>query len=298
MKHKSPIQTVVDHSRARREIQSSTAQIPSLPEVVTEVLRLLDNKGTEISRFEDVLCKDPALVAKMLRVVNSPFYGLVRTVTTIKDAVMVLGFRSLRSLVLAASTARHLTQDFACYGHCERGLWVHALAVASAARTLARFLREGPDAREELFVAGLLHDIGKLAMLPYMRELDVSETARDGDVCGFERRVLGITHEEAGGIVARRWGLSALVTAAVEGHHCGQVDAALARPLAIVRLADAVARQRGHGYREDFRVPPLDVAGLRAELGLSDVDWDEALFDMDEAMESAITTLGSIGGRG
>jgi len=105
MNSKSPLQTVMNQSKVRREIYSKSNKIPSLPEVVTEVLRLLNDPGSEIQQFEDVLGKDPALVAKMLRVVNSPFYGLARPMTSIKEAVMVLGFRSLRSLVLAASTA-------------------------------------------------------------------------------------------------------------------------------------------------------------------------------------------------
>ena len=109
--------------------------------------------------LELLLQNDQVLVAKMLAMVNSPFYGLNRAVNTVKEAVMVLGFRGVRSLVLATSTAKLLQRDFGCYGHEPKGLWMHAVCVASGARSLAKRLGLPADDAEQLFVCGLLHDI-------------------------------------------------------------------------------------------------------------------------------------------
>ena len=81
---------------------------------------------------------------------------------------MVLGFRGLRSLILATSTAKFLQRDFSCYGHDDKGLWKHAACVAAGARTLAQRCNLGAESAEQMFVAGLLHDIGKLLLVPYL----------------------------------------------------------------------------------------------------------------------------------
>jgi len=295
MNSKSPLQTVMNQSKVRREIYSKSNKIPSLPEVVTEVLRLLNDPGSEIQQFEDVLGKDPALVAKMLRVVNSPFYGLARPMTSIKEAVMVLGFRSLRSLVLAASTAGFMERDYSCYGHDEKGLWKHALSVASGARTLAKILRENPDSREEIFVAGLLHDIGKMLIAPYLGQVSLNTTEGDRDFVDIEDKILGITHEEAGGLVCTKWGLTPLVIDVIKGHH-GHCEAEEnLRPLTIVRIADEFAHELGHGFRDSFHFKEQDPSRDLEFLGLDNDAFADAKIDMEEAMSSAIATLGNLG---
>lgn len=294
MKFNSPIQTVVNHSKARRDIRARSNKIPSLPEVVTAVLRLLNDPGTEIQAFEGVLSKDPALVAKMLRVVNSPFYGLARPMTSIKEAVMVLGFRSLRSLVLAASTAGFMEQDYGCYGHDEKGLWKHALSVASGARTLAEILREGPDSREEIFVAGLLHDIGKMLIAPYLGQNAPQGCETGIDFVDIESKLLGITHEEAGGLVCKKWGLTDLIVDVIEGHHGNTQSEAHLRAMTIVRLTDIHAHRLGFGFRDGFPFQTQDIRKDLEFLGLDEDAYEDAKFEMEEAMSSAIATLGNL----
>lgn len=160
------IASIALHDRSRREVLNKSDLIPSLPEVVTEVMRLLNDVEVNITDFEAPLSKDTALVARMLKLVNSPFYGVGRQVSTIGDGVSMLGFKSLRSMVLAASTGNMLERDIGCYGHCEKGLWHHSVCVAAGAKYLAKRLGYEPAFREELFDAGLLHDIGKMLLGP------------------------------------------------------------------------------------------------------------------------------------
>ena len=141
------ITSIARHDRIRREVLSKSDMIPSLPEVVMEVMRMLNDADSSISDFETPLSQDAALVARMLKLVNSPFYGVGRQVSTIGDSITILGFRSLRSMVLAASTGNFLERDFSCYGHDEKGLWHHSICVASGAKCLATHLGTDPNFR-------------------------------------------------------------------------------------------------------------------------------------------------------
>ncbi len=294
----SPLDQIALHERTRREILHKSDLIPSLPETVTEVLRLLNDKGAEIPDFEEVLSTDTALVAKMLRVVNSPFYGMMREITSIQEAVMVLGFRSLRSLVLAASTAKYMERDYTCYGHEGRGLWKHAMAVASAARTLAKEAGLGAEDREEIFVEGLLHDIGKMLLGPYLVEREINVAKQAGKLCKNEVQALGIDHPEAGAIVAKKWNLSERIQEVIKKHETQEQpeDATCAKHLAVVRLAGAYCHGLGIGYAESTTPQVLVLPSDLALLGFDIDDWDEAQYEMKEAVESALDTLGSLGG--
>jgi len=134
--------------RTRREILHKSDLIPPLPDVVVRVMALLNQGDIEPEDLEQHLRYDQVLVAKMLGLVNSPFYGMNRKISSIRDAVMVMGFRGLRSLILATSTADYLMSDFTSYGHSTKGLWQHSLAVASGAKTLAKSIGLCQEAQE------------------------------------------------------------------------------------------------------------------------------------------------------
>src|SRR5262245_11129537 len=245
--HQSTRNDPATQERLRRELLQKSDLVPPLPEFVVRLLALLNKPETEPQDLEFYLQNDQVLVAKMLAMVNSPFFGLNRTVRTIKDAVMVLGFRGVRSLVLATSTAKYLQRDFTCYGHDQKGLWVHAVCVASASRALARATRFSADASEQLFVAGLLHDIGKLLLVPYVTDAIRQRSAISGSTVEIERQLVGLDHTEAGALVSAKWNLSAEVQEVIKAHHDNRAPVG-ARAAAVVRVADAVAHGRGLGY--------------------------------------------------
>jgi len=291
----SSVSALALEQRIRREILHKSELIPSLPEVVLEVLSLVNDRGAEIEQFESLLKNDGPLVAKMLRVVNSPFYAVSSHVTSIGQAVMVLGFRSLRSLVLAASTANYMERDYGCYGFEAKGLWKHAIAVASGARTLASHLRKSADTREAVFVAGLLHDIGKMLLAPYLRDLGKTIDPALGSA-GQEREYLGIDHQEAGKLVAEKWALSPMVCEVLAHHHNETCAPEHRICHAIVRVANQYSNAQGIGLAEvapdDAFVPEASELDI---LGLNEENWLDAAFDMREAVEAAQSTLSNLG---
>ncbi|MEZ6038765.1 MAG: HDOD domain-containing protein [Planctomycetota bacterium] len=276
--------------KTRREILHKSDLIPPLPDLVARLLALLYKQDTEPRDLELLLQNDQVLVAKMLAMVNSPFYGLNRAISTVKDAVMVLGFRGLRSLVLATSTAKFMQRDFSCYGHDAKGLWLHAICVAGGARALARRCRLGAEAAEQLFVGGLLHDIGKMLLVTYLSEAGQS-VQQATDICEVERQLLGLDHTEAGALVTAKWNLTKEIQAVVGAHHHGDRTTGVA----IVRLADAIAHELGTGFLPG-RVPQhqADPADL-ATLGIDEAAWPAVRDELAAVMEEAVLALGNIG---
>ena len=289
----SSLNQLAKQERTRREILHKSDLVPPLPDLVTRVLGLLGQQETEPVDLERLLQNDQVLVAKMLAMVNSPFYGLNRTVGTVKEAVMVLGFRGVRSLVLATSTAKFLQRDYSCYGHEPKGLWLHAVCVASGARRLARRCRMTADEAEQLFVCGLMHDIGKLLLVPYV-QLDAGAVGERA-VVELERATVGLDHTEAGALVTAKWNLSDEIQGVIRAHHHDGGEGVDARAVAVVRLADTVAHALGVGYLPG-RAPGHEVCAADLSLvGLDETAWLSARDELVVAMEDAVTALGNLG---
>ena len=281
----------------RRELLQKSDLVPPLPDFVVRLLAVLNQPETEPAQLESYLQNDQVLVAKLLGMVNSPFYGLNRNVTTIKDAVMVLGFRGVRSLVLASSTARFLQCDHSCYGHDHKGLWRHAVCVAAASRQLASHAGLDAEAREQLFVAGLLHDIGKLLLAPYLTDGRRRQHATKPLTVELERQLVGIDHTEAGALVAAKWNLSRAIQELLTSHHdkSPQLDPELRVWAACVRLADSVAHQLGHGYVQGQAPGLAPSESDLALLGLATAsDWSAAKDEAVQSMEAAMVAMAAL----
>lgn len=276
--------------RRRRELLARSEHVPPMPESVVLLLQLLNNAETEPGDLERHLQTDPILVARMLAMVNSPFYGLSRSISSIREAIMVLGFRGLRSLVLATSTARFLQADMECYGHDGRGLWVHSLCVAAAARALGVRSRLAPEKCELLFVGGLLHDLGKLLLAPFLTEAQQKGKVVDGDLRASERRLFGLDSGEAGALVAAKWNLANDIQEMLEMQRDRTADGDPRLPAA-VRLADALACETGYGYlpgRAPHEVPHPDDLGM---LGLTDESFHALRAELVATMDTARASM-------
>ena len=290
----SALNHLAKQEKTRREILHKSDLIPPLPDLVARLLGILNKPDTEPEHLEKLLQNDQVLVAKMLAMVNSPFYGLNRSIRTIKEAVMVLGFRGVRSLVLATSTAKFLQRDFTWYGHEPKGLWLHAVCVAAGSRFLAQKCKMTADQCELLFVGGLLHDIGKLLLVNYLQ--DGPPVVNEYSIAEYERSAVGLDHTEAGSLVSAKWNLAPEIQDVIKGHHDtdGGEEGGDVRLLACVRLADSVAHELGLGYLPG-RAPHNDVrvADLSA-IGLSEATWAGLRDEMATAMEEAVMALGNL----
>jgi len=279
---------------ARRRVLRDTDLIPPLPEVIVRVIAALNDEDTGPEELEWILRCDPVLVARLMAMVNSPWYGMRRPVRTVKDAIVVLGYQNLRSMMMITSTSKFMRQDFSCYGHDDKGLWRHSVSVAAAAREFSVILGENETVSEELFIAALLHDIGKMVLSKYLSATPPDRIRSYGSITSAEQAVLGMTHSEAGDLVAGKWNLSPVIHSVIANHHYDAVEVLDARHVAIVRLSNELGHELGTGYREghaprvDYRQDDLACLGL-------DMDqWTNTKDRLRETMELATSSIAGI----
>lgn len=274
------------------ELVARVEDLPALPAVVTQVMRLIEDPDSTAADLNAVISRDQALTAKVLRLANSAYYGFARRVGTVTEAVVLLGFNTIRNLVLAASVSNVLQREAPGY-HLARGeLWRHSLTSAMAARLLARKARF--RAAEEAFVAGLLHDIGKLILSQYVgqayQEL-LDRVAQSGlPFMEAERQVLGFDHAQAGGLVAEKWNLPEALVEAISCHHQPQLARRHPPLTALAHAGDALALMLGAGLGVDGLMYPLDWEAVAA-VGLTENQIQEAMTELADSLTDEVSYL-------
>lgn len=265
---------------------SKLSRLATLPEVTTRILELIDNPSASADELEKLVCGDPVLSARVLKVVNSSFYGIPAHVTSIKQAIMLIGLGGLKSVALAASLAKlfggvPIQADFD-----PQGPWQHSAAVAAAAKLISD--ETGADG-DEMFVAGLLHDVGTVIALQVLRNefIEMVEFLAQNPGEAFheaEKRFLGATHEAFGLALCRSWNFPASIQAAVEFHHRPEeCDPEFRRAAQIICVADHLAAELKIGFCNSVDDRSMPTAVVR-DLGLS----DESLERIRERMSEAV----------
>jgi len=197
------------------EMVAGVAELRPLPAVAFRVLELADDGKFSAHELASLIASDQALTAKVLRLANSPFYGFARRITTVRDAVVLLGFRAVRQATLAACVVgddrRSSSLDYGAF-------WQFCVATGMLAEVLAR--TEGRY-QDQAFTAGVLHQVGVLALDQYRADLlrDVIEHSGSGMARQMaEREVLGFSTADLGGALAEHWGFPAELVRAIGGH--------------------------------------------------------------------------------
>jgi HD-like signal output (HDOD) protein len=274
------------------EVLAAVDRVPSLPTVVTQILAMVGKSASTAAELEALIRQDMALAGRLLKLVNSPFYGLAQPVASISQAVSIIGFASLKSLVLAASTSSLLQSDLSSYGFAERGLWKSSVANAALARAIAQRNRTHRDEIEEYFVAAFLKDVGILVLGPLAARSGLrlrKAEPGDEDLQRRERRILGFDHCWAGLKVAERWNLPEQIREAIAHHHRMPADLPpdRVRRLASVRLAERIAANAGIGLAPDH---PFDTgidAVLLAGSGLDQAGFQDLIAQVPRIIASA-----------
>ncbi|MCR4418996.1 MAG: HDOD domain-containing protein [Clostridia bacterium] len=267
------------------DLVAKVEDLPALPVVVGQVMRLTEDPDSTAMDLGAVIGRDQALTARVLRLANSAYYGFPRRVGTVTEAVVLLGFNTIRNLVLAASVSNVLLREAPGYQLARGELWRHSLTSAMAARLLARKVRY--RGAEEAFVAGLLHDIGKLVLSQYVGETYAQiwerVTQERLPFMEAERATLGFDHAQAGGLVAEKWNLPEALVEAVSLHH--QPAAATKQPMLAVlaHAGDALALMLGAGLGADGLNYPLDAEAV-AGIGLTEESMEEVLTELADSL--------------
>ena len=255
-----------------RKIVEDVRDLPTLPTIASTVSRLATADDSTATDIADIIGNDQALAAKILKIANSAFYGLSNEVRTLRAAIVLLGFNSIKNIALAASIFD------AFYGRGARGpfsredLWIHCVGVGSTAKVIAA--RKGIGSPEEFFLAGLMHDLGKVILDQFVRE-EFGRILRLSQEHGLllyqaEEQVLHTTHAQVGMWLAERWQLPVYITQSMGYHHAPLECPDFPECAAAVHVADIVIRTIKIGNGGDDRVPQLDEAawgllGMEAE---------------------------------
>jgi len=201
------------------QLIESSGELGSLPAVIMRVNQALDDPDVSGAKVGRIVNEDPALTASLLKLVNSPFYGLTSTIDTVFRAIALIGFQELRQLVLtshALKTFNNMPNELVSMPI----FWQRSLSIGVLSRILASYARE--RGIEKYFISGLLHDLGSLIIyqqLPEQAAEIISESKRYGHwVRDKEQQYLGFDHAEVGGALLEGWGLPAIQVAAVRYH--------------------------------------------------------------------------------
>lgn len=240
-------------------LRQKIVQLPSLPQAFLDVMAVLINEDASTADIADRIERDQALAARTLRIANSAFYGVPGRIGTIRNAIGILGLRTVGTLLTTAAVSSQFATA-ACPDFQFSVFWRHAIATALAARGLAQQLRMDEDAA---FMAGLLHDIGRLALATQFptETSQLLQYARDSDLptLDAERQMFDIDHLEVGVLIATHWNFPPAVVAAIEHHHAPG-PGTVRTMVDVVHVADAFAHALDPSTSPDEMVPCVELA--------------------------------------
>ncbi len=277
--------------RVRRLVEKIHG-LPTLPAMLGAVNKLVMNPRTSAKDVAQIISTDPALTSKILQVVNSPFYGFSNRITTITHAIVILGFNTMKSIVLSSSIFDIFRREPQAGAFDRLEFWKHSIACGAAAKALGR--RLGYAALEEIFIAGLLHDIGKLVLDQYLHDgfAAALELARRKDslLLEAEQETLGVTHAEVGAWLFERWSLSKGLVETTRCHHNTALAREAQKLAATVHASDILARAIRYGNGGDGKIPALNEDSWRS-LGLGESIFDDLLRETGEEIDKATVFL-------
>jgi len=258
-KQNNPIVSqILIKNKVRNSILAHVDNLAPLPHIVSKILCLINDNNSTANSFEELFRQDPALTARLLKLANSSYYGLRNKVNSISHAIVMLGYKTLKNLVLAASLNKLVKGEFPGYGFKNNGLWHHSFLTATWAEKLAGTLGWEKQQSQEIFVSGLLHDIGKLIMSSYvnrdLKKMLVTLIENDGNLIYAEQNLVGIDHAEIGACVAEKWNFAPELVFIIQNHHNHLDTEEQNTKTALLHLTDYLINQDHIGMFDNFPI--------------------------------------------
>lgn len=260
--------------------------MPVLPGATQTVLSMLNDPKTHILKIAEAIQKDVSLTTRLLKMANSAYYAQGRKIVTILEALVLLGLNTAKDLLVAASTYKILNKKIEGYLLEKGDLWKHSLFCAMAAELLAG--ETNPALKDKAYIAGLLHDVGKIIMAHYVQEdftqiLDLVEQ-KNVSFDSAEKGIVGFTHAELGARVLQKWNFPEDIVDAIEFHHHPK-DAKFAPLAGLVHLGDMATLMLGVGLGSDGLYYPLDECVFDS-VGLRREDFEKILSEVAENLKA------------
>ncbi|WP_147821046.1 HDOD domain-containing protein [Salidesulfovibrio onnuriiensis] len=266
-------------SDVRNRVFRAVEKMPAFPKSVHQVLVLAGDINCSQKELVEVIKNDPVFTLKILRLVNSAFFGLAQQVTSIHHASVYLGLNTLKNVALGLAAIGTIPKKSVA-GLDMGAFWLHSLAVASASRMLGERLGATPDEAGDYFAAGLLHDIGKVVFALYLPDefQAAMKLAMDPgkSLLEAEQEAIGMTHADIGALLAQKWNLPPELREAIALHHAPD-SAETSQLVDCVFIGNQISKKLSFGNAGNFEVEPLPER-IRE---LFDMNLDELVAELD-----------------
>lgn len=268
-------------SKALRNKVENIAALPTTPSVLKRLAVIVENPALSLNEISHFVSSDPALTAKILKMVNSALYGFPGRISSVSHAIMLLGLNVVKGLLLGVSVFELMQKTML-------GLREHSIGCAVTARIIAQ--RKGLKEPEEVSIAALLHDIGKvILLLSYPKEFQAA--MKEAEAMGriifeAEKNHFSDSHAAVGMWLAEKWRFPRNLIEVIAFHHTPQLSGAAFMETSIVHVSDVLLRARGFGFAGDPFVPAVHPAAFEA-LALTEDDLRDVLREMEESIVNA-----------
>ncbi len=290
-----PLAEAADNELSAEDIKNRIIKrvndLPPMPKVLFKAREVLSDPNSSFKDISKIIESDQAIAAKILKVANSAYYGLSGMVSSIHQASVVLGYKTLEQVITMVSSTSLLGKQLKGYGLNAGALWKHSLATAMASRMIAA--KRAPSLENDAFSVGLIHDVGKLALDPHILKnrpaIDTFMRDRSPSFLLAEHHVLGFDHTEIAHDLCQKWKLPENQAAAMRYHHHPEEskDNDLAH---IVHLANHIAYQAGFGGGPGFEEQPVSPVCLEL-LRIKDEDMAEMTAKVSDSVNEITASL-------
>jgi len=265
----------------------------TLPHIVTRLAQLINDEDSTLQDFEEIIRLDPALVARLLTLVNSSYFGMSRKVDSISRAVALLGMKNLHNIAVTDAIQSMIDTDATSTAFAPERLWAHSAAVGLCCKMIAeRILSINGD---DAYLTGILHDIGLIALLETAREdfLSIIEKLKpDGPLLPeLEQETLGTDHTQIGYLLAREWQIGQPLAEAIRDHHDDTTNFPEKSLTSIVQLAEYIVNQLGFSLKEGHQSSLS--AGLSKHVQQNLEEYKVLAEDLPEELEKITSMYGS-----
>ena len=262
----------------RRKVENINS-LPTIPSTLKQISKIIGDPAISLKKIGEFISNDPALTTKVLKMVNSAFYGFPGRISSASHATILLGSSVIKGLLVGVSV-------FELMQNAMLGLWEHSLGCAITSRLIAK--RKRLKDYDDIYAAGLLHDIGKIILIlefpkEYKKAMDEAEL-KGITVVETERDHFVTNHAYIGSWMAKKWLFPRNLVEVIKYHHNPHLSKNALTETSIVHLADILMRAKGVGFAGDSFVPALDPVAFEV-LNLSETDIKEILEEMENSLK-------------
>ncbi len=279
------------HEHIQKRIQaivSNLDQLPSIPDVASKVLNMVSDPDISIKSIADEISKDQAITTNILKLCNSAYFSKGKEISSIDRAIVTLGIKEVKDIVVVAATKEVLNKMVTGYDLARGELWRHGLAVAVLSKRIAT-MKNKKGIADVAFTGGLIHDVGKTVLALFVQSTfkEILELAKTKAIpfSTAEREVMGFDHQEIGEKILNKWKFPEVLCAIVRNHHQPEQSPAEHLPIvSIVHIANTICLMAGIGIGSDGLYHELSDAAIKAT-GMSNAELEKLYADIPLVMK-------------